>query len=123
MRRESVVKEDLHEVDERYIPTVGCQYSNHGDALAHCANTHQRRSAHIRGRSPRNGRLEFVSLGPRLRLWRRLYQFGILQTDGSSHVGLSPDHATAVTGRTGHLWLCSGDRATASHYDAGGVDL
>ena len=31
------MKEDLDEVDEGHVPTVGRQYSDHGDALAHRA--------------------------------------------------------------------------------------
>ncbi len=64
------------------------------------------------------GRPQLVSLGPRLRLWWRLYQFGLLQTNGSGHVGLPPDHPTPVACRTGHLRLRPGNRATAPHYDA-----
>ena len=113
-----VVKEDLDEVDERYVPAIGRQHSDHGDALAHRAVAYQFHSAHVRDRSARIGRPQFVSLGPRPRLWRRLYQFGLLQTNGPSHVGLPPDHPTPVASRTGHLWLRPGDRAAAPHYDA-----
>src|SRR4249920_2299777 len=112
-----VVKEDLDEVDERHVPAVGCQHSDYGDALAHRAVAYQYRSAHVRDRSARSGRPQLVSLGPRLRLWRRLYQSGVLQTNGPGHVGLPPDQPTPVAGRTGHLRLRPGNRATAPHYD------
>src|SRR3977135_3181913 len=113
-----VVKEDLDEVDERHVPAVGRQHSDHGDALAYRTVAYQYRAAHVRDRSARIGRPQLVSLGPRPRLWWRLYQFGLLQTNGSGHVGLSPDYPTPVASRTGHLWYRPGDRTTAPHYDA-----
>src|SRR3970040_2577649 len=116
-------KEDLDEVVEGPVPAVDRQYSDHGDALAHRAGAYQYCSAYVRDRSPRIGRPQFVSLGPRPRLWWRLYQFGILQTNGSGHVGLSPDHPTTVASRTGHLRLRPGDRATAPSYDDSGVGV
>src|SRR5882762_10380641 len=113
-----VVKEDLDEVDEGHVSVVGRQHSDHGDTLAHRAVAYQFHSAHVRDRSARIGRPQLVSLGPRLWLWRRLYQFGILHTNGPSHVGLPPDHPTPVASRTDRLRLRPGNRATAPHYDA-----
>src|SRR5262245_31272677 len=118
MGKSSVVKEDLDEVDERYVPTVSRQYSHHGDTLAHRADTDQCCSASVRDRSARGSRSQLIGLGSRLRLWWCFYQLGVFQANGPGHARLPPDHPTPVASRAGHLWHCPRDRATASYYDA-----